>query len=199
MNSGTPSPRSLENLHEAFSNAKSRYGKASGYSVKQFSDSIILSAPFASVSADDFLREVAELQILMLQKGILTRGGVAVGKHFEDDDFVASQAVIDAYEVEQSISKFPRVVVPDNFLSLCYPSSDYSNTPLVSFIDGAISVDYMRHNDNLEITRDSLILIWANSGSLVWSAREKIYWLVEYWNHRQPTLKIDLPDRFAFF
>lgn len=190
---------SLNNLHAAFSESKARYGGIEGYDIKQFSDSVILSAPFDIDNADSFLHEVAVTQRLMLKYGILTRGGVAIGKHFQENDFVASQAVIDAYEIEQSVAKFPRVVVTENFLSLCYPKKNYSGAPLSSFIDGAHSVDYLRDPESVEGARESIISLWASSSELDWSAREKIFWMAEYWNSRHPDHEILLPDRFVFF
>lgn len=198
-NGPATSSSSLGKLYNAFSEAKERYGKMPGYDVKQFSDSVILSAPFEANQADSFLREVAVTQRLMLKHGILTRGGVAVGKHFHENDFVASQAVIDAYDIEQSVAKFPRVVVTDNFLSLCYPKKDYSGAPLSSFIDGAHSVDYLRDPENLDEVREAILALWANSSELDWSAREKIFWLAEYWNSRHPEREVVLPQRFIFF
>lgn len=198
-NGPSSSSGSLAQLYSAFSEAKERYSNIAGYDVKQFSDSVILSAPFDLAQADNFLREVAVTQRLMLKYGILTRGGVAVGKHFHENDFVASQAVIDAYEIEQSVAKFPRVVVTDNFLSLCYPKQDYSGVPLSLFIDGAHSIDFLRDAESVEGTRDSILALWASSGELDWSAREKIFWLAEYWNSRHPGQEIVLPERFVFF
>lgn len=190
---------SIQNLHEAFLLARSRYVGKEGYNVKQFSDSVILTAPYDDVQADEFVRECAYLQVEMLKRGILTRGGIAVGKHFQSEDFVASQGVIEAYEVEQSISKFPRVVLPENFIELVYSDGNYSGSPLARFVDGATFVDFLRHDGDPVSTRTSLAALWSNASRLPWAAREKLSWLVEYWNCVHPDHTITLPPRFDFF
>jgi hypothetical protein len=190
--------RSIKTLHDGFSDAKVKYDALDGFEIKQFSDSIILSAPYAAVSADLFLNESADLQLSLIRHGILTRGGIAVGKHFQSQDFVASQGVIDAYEIEQGVAKFPRIVVTENFLNLAYPSGDLSGVPLAKFVDGATFVDFLRRDQDPEVTRRALAEIWSSSGSLLWPAREKVSWLVEYWNAVHIQLEITMPSRFDF-
>lgn len=190
---------STQNLYKVFSLAKDKYSSMNGYDIKQFSDSIILSAPFSDTSRDDFINQAAYLQLEMLRHGVLTRGGIAVGKHFQSRDFVASQGVIEAYEIEQNISKFPRVVVTDNFLDLAYSDGNFSGSPMARFIDGSTFVDFLRNDNEISVTRNSLSQIWSASDSLPWSAREKISWLIEYWNNAHPDMMISLPGRFVFF
>lgn len=190
--------QSIDNLRAAFLSAKEKFEAKSDYNIKQFSDSIILSAPFSSTEPLDFLNESAKLQSFMLSRSILKRGAISVGKHFQDDDFVASQAVIEAYKIEQKLAKFPRVVTTDNFLNLCFPDKRYGSAPLSSYIDGLVFVDFLRNVEDTSIFREKLLSIWVNSEYIEWSAKEKIYWLVEYWNNRHPELPISLPERFEF-
>lgn len=189
---------SLEILRESFQVAKARFDEKPNYDIKQFSDSIIISSPFNSTSPDDFISECAHIQNFMLRQGILTRGGLSIGKHFQDHDFVASQAVIEAYQIEQKTAKYPRVVADKNFLDTCYNYFSSNSAPIASYIDGVKFVDYLRSSDDIEKTRISILKLWVNSDKLEWSAREKIYWIVDYWNSRFPAHPIETSPRFEF-
>lgn len=188
----------IEALQKSFQSARSRFSDKPNYDIKQFSDSIILSSPYSSTQADEFIYESAQLQISILKQGILTRGGLSIGKHFQDQDFVASQAVIDAYYIEQKTAKYPRVVTDGNFLDTCYPDGNYGDAPIASYIDGVKFVDYLRSVDDIENTRLSLLNIWVNSEKLDWASREKVHWIVDYWNSRFPSHEISMPQRFEF-
>lgn len=66
----------------------------------QFSDSILLTAPFNKSYFSQFLLLCQNLQITLLQKNMLCRGGIAVGRHYFQDNFVFSEGLIEAYRLE---------------------------------------------------------------------------------------------------
>jgi len=75
-----------------------------------FSDCYVLS----EVSpAWHVLAAVQALASRFLQRGILTRGGVAVGDVYHRHDVLFGKAIVEAYELEHEVAKYPRIVVSD--------------------------------------------------------------------------------------
>lgn len=91
-----------------------------------FSDSIVVS-----VKVDDNVNEMASTLIVnlayigtvLLEKGILFRGGLTIGNIIHiDNGTVFGQGLIDAFMLETRSAKYPRIVLSDMLLSeLNYP------------------------------------------------------------------------------
>ena len=58
----------------------------------------------------------ANYQRIMLSKGFYVRGGIADGQVYFDENMIFSNALIKAYEIENKIAKYPRIVVDENAL-----------------------------------------------------------------------------------
>src|SRR5947207_13388238 len=56
---------------------------------------------------------VSRLQLGLLATGIFTRGGIAKGRLHHTDKVVFGPAMLEAYRLESSISRFPRVLVDE--------------------------------------------------------------------------------------
>ena len=94
--------------------------------ITAFSDSIVVS-----VKVDNNINEMASTLIInlayigaiLLEKGILFRGGLTVGNliHIENGT-VFGQGLIDSYKLESNNAKYPRIVLSDKLLKeLNYP------------------------------------------------------------------------------
>lgn len=106
-----------------------------------FSDSIVVS-----VKVQDDINEMASTLIVnlayigsvLLEKGILFRGGITVGNiiHHENGT-VFGQALIDAWQLESQSAKFPRIILSNKLLSeLNYPIEAKRNRyPYHQYID----------------------------------------------------------------
>lgn len=91
-----------------------------------FSDSIVVS-----VKVDDNVNEMASTLIvnlayigtILLEKGILFRGGLTIGNIVHiDNGTVFGQGLIDAFMLETRSAKYPRIVLSDKLLNeLSYP------------------------------------------------------------------------------
>lgn len=91
-----------------------------------FSDSIVVS-----VKVDDNVNEMASTLIvnlayvgsLLLEKGILFRGGITIGNIIhKHNGIVFGQGLIDAYMLETKNAKYPRLVLSDKLIKrLNYP------------------------------------------------------------------------------
>lgn len=53
-------------------------------------------------------------QVLLLEYGLLLRGGIAVGKLYHDSEVVYGPGLVKAHELEKDISVYPRMVMSEN-------------------------------------------------------------------------------------
>jgi hypothetical protein len=106
-----------------------------------FSDSIVVS-----VQVDDNVNEMtstlvvnlAYIGALLIEKGILFRGGLTIGNIVHNDNgTVFGQALIDAYQLETKSAKYPRIILSDKLIrELNYPIETKRNRyPYHQYID----------------------------------------------------------------
>jgi hypothetical protein len=164
-------------------------------SITQFSDSIVVAMPYESNQFRWFATQSAKYQRLLLDEGLLCRGGIAVNKHFSNGSFTFSAGLIQAYHVESKTARFPRVVVSPDVLSLIYPKMDFTPPFLVREDDGLFFVDYLgltaatRPAALREAVADIVQRLSRSSNA---SVREKGQWIAAYadavlqTNHRVP-------------
>lgn len=94
--------------------------------ITAFSDSIVVS-----VKVDDNINEMASTLIInltyigaiLLEKGILFRGGLTVGNLIhKENGTVFGQGLIDSYQLESNNAKYPRIILSNKLLrELNYP------------------------------------------------------------------------------
>jgi hypothetical protein len=80
------------------------------FEVKTFTDNIVLAIPddhpdLQAGTLISLLELTAALQLQMLSVGFPTRGGIAYGPHFMDDDFAFGNALLDAVQFDKSDQK----------------------------------------------------------------------------------------------
>lgn len=85
-------------------------GPKSAYDVRLFSDSACITSPPTLIGVHRLLYRVASIQLSLIARGILTRGGIAFGKHYSSCRLLFSEGLVAAYRVEQR-AVFPRVVL----------------------------------------------------------------------------------------
>lgn len=85
------------------------------FNVKMFSDCICVSVPADPANIDAFFHEIAYLQSWMcLEAGVALRGAVTVGRHFVSEYMIFSEALVEAYKLEQDKRTPPCIIVSDN-------------------------------------------------------------------------------------
>jgi hypothetical protein len=84
---------------------------ADDFRLNQFSDSIVISENASPGGLSHLLVSVSDLSLSLLTSGLLLRGGVAKGLLYHDDRLAFGPAFLDAYRIESTIAKFPRVVL----------------------------------------------------------------------------------------
>lgn len=89
-----------------------REGQIEGTQVTTFSDSAVISYPLNMRNALFYtIIDIIHLQLELGNKGIMLRGGIAIGDVYHDDDIVFGPAMNEAYFLESKVAKFPRVVI----------------------------------------------------------------------------------------
>jgi hypothetical protein len=78
-----------------------------------FSDSFALSETPPEHWTIRLIRETGYLCRYLLLQGLACRGGIATGPLFHDGRFVVGPALVKAYELEQSVAVYPRIVLDE--------------------------------------------------------------------------------------
>lgn len=101
-----------------------------GVQVTTFSDSAILSYP---ISFDGglfhVLLDLIHLQIDLACLGIFIRGGVSIGPAHHDEFNAFGPAMVDAYELESKIAKYPRIILSGQTISSGIAASKRHRNP----------------------------------------------------------------------
>lgn len=151
-------------------------------SVTQFSDSVIFSLPLSVQNFQKMIKILAEYQKELFYNSIICRGAISYGKHFEEKEFMFSQGLIEAYQLECKEAIYPRIVLSKNLLEYFKPNltePDY----IVKEKDGYFFVDYF---ETAERNKTYNILKKFNNviGTYHLSVKEKYYWLFDYWEYK---------------
>ena len=106
-----------------------------------FSDSIIVSVKVeenVNEMASTLITNLAYIGAILIEKGILFRGGITIGNILHNDNgTVFGQALIDAYQLETKSAKYPRIVLSDKLIKeLNYPIETKRNRfPYHQYVD----------------------------------------------------------------
>ena len=125
-----------------------------------FSDSIVVSVKLHSnvnEMASTLIVNLAYIGAVLLEKGILFRGGLTIGNIVhKENGTVFGQGLIDAFRLESNCAKYPRIILSDNLLcKLNYPIETKRNRyPYHQYIerfnDGCVGFHQMIHYQVIE-------------------------------------------------
>lgn len=150
--------------------------------ITQFSDSVIFSLPLSQDNYIKMTEILAEYQRKLLYHNIICRGAVAYGKHYKEDDFMFSQALIEAYQLESKDAIYPRIIISKNLLEYFRPT--IQNPPyLVQEKDGFYFVDYLSAASK-EFSLKCLEEFNRSVHTQSLNVKEKYYWLYKYWEFK---------------
>lgn len=178
---------------------KKRLGNSATHDVRMthFSDCLVISFAMSPGVMSRALANSAFIAQTILRRGYLPRGAITRGPLLHDEDIVFGTALIDAYQLEQSVAKTPRIFISNNVTPLIeeeIPKSellkfvrDYGQDPFVHVLsDSWPFVAQAEHEipggfrEMFEELRDSLPIRYSNAPDN--DAREKISWFREYAN-----------------
>lgn len=81
------------------------------FTIRMFSDCICFSAPPTAFGFLTAILNLAAAQKALLQRGILLRGAITVGRHYESASLIFSEALVRAYHLESQVAIHPRIIV----------------------------------------------------------------------------------------
>ncbi len=215
----TESESILKRLHKLISNQLRELSKKededfpADWFIKVFTDNIVLGQMIHSGEAESSEAEwewgyivmaSMELQLALALEGFFLKGGISVGELFIDDSMVFGPALLEAYRIEQSVARDPRIVLSDSVLELARNHVTFYRKPEVApqyeeiliDSDGKAFVNYLTllfdDAEDLEYFSDSWKglekhkkniesgLIKYREKPEIWS---KYYWLANYHNY----------------
>ena len=165
-----------------------------GIFVKSFSDSVLRVKRLPEDVTDSINSEFEALikaTNWCIQEGYLIRGGVTIGRHFDGyskipgDRFVPimiSPALIEAYKIETTIAKYPRIVLSEKVIE----HLNQKNQEFLYWYRNVASIDYLWF-DFIENGDSNSDVIVKHANSAISTAkskaiREKYQWLKNYHN-----------------
>lgn len=125
--------------------------------VTTFSDNIVISYPADNI--DNLLYvlwDVLYLQIYMVGKDTLLRGGITIGKIIHNSEMVYGPAMNDAYRLESEIAIYPRIIIDDNkIIELIDEFYDSDKCKVIEKmlnfdIDGCFYIDYLDQREEID-------------------------------------------------
>lgn len=84
---------------------------------KVISDSIFISCSDRE-AIPELMNILSNVFLAFLEKGLLIRGGVSYGEHFQNQTITYSPALTKAYILESNIADFPRIMIDQNIIDM---------------------------------------------------------------------------------
>lgn len=95
------------------------------FKFKQFSDCVSISMPIVQQNHHSFLTIIAAFinvirvyNIILLENGIIVRGAISIGNHFENTRTIFSQGLISSYILESQKAIYPRVIIDKKVIEI---------------------------------------------------------------------------------
>ncbi|MDR3558908.1 MAG: hypothetical protein P4L58_00705 [Candidatus Pacebacteria bacterium] len=195
----------LQRLYSVYNDLLQQIKKSSTasemFSVRTFSDNVLIACP---IDTDDGETEfglviglVSMFQREMAEHGYFFRGAIEIGDLHMSEDMIFGKALVDAYQLETTKARFPRIVIGPalkeqlRIWNAAYaPNENPAHRALLCFQDGLWFVNYLfNHYLDVEVARQDSITrhkfqieakIAREKRSEV---REKYYWSAHYHNH----------------
>jgi hypothetical protein len=118
------------------------------YASRIFTDNIVLSLPIALGNGErelgSMMLDAGLYQMSLAVEGFFVRGGIAVGPAYVDEHVVFGPALVEAYDLEQRVAVFPRIV-------LSKAAREYVGEQVGCYLGGACAAP---HNNHLLVDRD---------------------------------------------
>lgn len=154
----------LYNLYKQIQNLASENGikKFADIKFKIFSDNIIIAKKISDDINNDVLSLLGCVSNFLCSSvgdsvGWLVRGGITIGDFYIDDMVVWGSALVRAYELEDKIAVYPRVVLDENVVDI------------ITIIDA----DYVRRDTDGQCFLNYMT-IWSYAGEFVQAAFEQM-------------------------
>jgi hypothetical protein len=153
-----------------------------------FSDTLVVSGPVDAVSIELLVGQVQMFALSLMAKGLYTRGAIVQGPLHHKDGVILGPALVEAYELESSAAKYPRILIPDTGLAtaiLALPRSgfpphrsvleDFDGMPVLNVFGGILPGDAPAINVIRDRVSKDLLDHRADAG-----IRAKLGWLRKF-------------------
>lgn len=164
------------------------------FEIKVFSDNIIIAL---KVKKEILARQVVSIVNIvsllqfeaLFQFGFPLRGGITIGELYIDDTVVWGTGLIEAYQIEDKIANYPRVIISKKVIEI-YDKQEDVELNLSALIrqdtDGYWFVHYLVAAPNI-----TLIPVLSNNLAEIASSctnendrvKQKINWIISYFNN----------------
>lgn len=127
---------------------------------KTYSDNFLLYAPKHSTNELEILQLFASImqkvQVrLLMEEGLLVRGGMTIGEFYADDSIVFGEGLIRAVELEEKTAIMPRIILDKDKFSIDISALE-SKQYLIEDTDGQYFVNYFYY-EALQLIRGKCI------------------------------------------
>jgi hypothetical protein len=167
--------------------------------VQSISDAVCLSTACTPGGLSHLLYGLEMLTFELLRKGFFLRGGIVRGKLYHDDQMVFGEALVEAYRLESTVARFPRIMIASTVRN---DADDFENNEgvrlkLLQFIQQADDGPYYLHalrsmplevednKDTASYYNDIAQQIQRRFNDAVDNPHhfEKVQWFARYWNN----------------
>ena len=134
----------VKSICEMFSLIRNHWRVGGSAKITQFSDAIVLSLvpDRGELVATLFMLQVFIFR--MLHKGFLCRGAIKYGKLIHTDEYLFGPVLVDAYQEEQDLAKFPRIIIHPNVFEVDLSFSDDGQQKILKDEDSLYYLDYFQ-------------------------------------------------------
>ena len=145
-------------VSEVLSVTSSKYA---GYEISAFSDNMAVSIKIESgVELLKIIEFASYLSWKLISKGVLSRGGIAVGNLYHKNGIIYGPALLDAYYLESQVAIFPRVILEKDAINkfsamMSIPTEAENNINMLLHedeSDGWKYINLMSHNAKIPDT-----------------------------------------------
>lgn len=157
--------------------------KIKGLVMTSISDSLVFSVKLKERGAMNKIVKLISVfaQTMLSQSSILIRGGIAVGKLYHDRELAYGPGVVKAYELEDKIAVYPRIIMMfSDFERSILSCGNTSQTKLREMFmmedDGFLTLDcfYYANQSKLELCRSNLEQMTTSNLKI----QQKINWSI---------------------
>ena len=175
------------------------------FEIKIFTDNFVLGHPwfdeYGESELGNIFDAIAHIQLTFALSNIFIRGGIAMSDLYMDENIVLGPALIEAYELENSVAIYPRVILSKEVFVVVKKHinyyADHDSSPqskeYLKDVDGQVFINYLQavieHNYHSEdkifelLKKHKEIII---SNVTMYKDNYKLYdkfkWIAEYHN-----------------
>lgn len=161
--------KSMKRIYDAINTTLSQISNENlipgEYKVRIFSDNIVITTSCTADMVESTRRAAALIAIVgmfqfgMAMRGWLVRGGICRGSLYMDNNFLIGLGLVEAYQMEDEVAQFPRIIVSNTLYSEIEKSKNQEtlNTNLVipdCNEDQRYFIDYLYYANRKEFLSD---------------------------------------------